>query len=103
MVWQVLFTVLAAWGLLCALWAGFGWMLSGSRFVTIAVLCPRKNPEGILDRLLWLDGLGLLRCRLIAAIPETAGVHLAQQYEGIEFCTLADLPARLEAEREELD
>lgn len=101
MLWQIVFTVLAAWGLLCALWAGFGWLLSGSRPVTLVVLCPKEYPEGILDRLLLLDRLGLLRCRIIAAAD--ARERLKAQYESIEFCTLADLPARIEAERERID
>lgn len=101
MVWQVVFTALAAWGLLCALWACFGWLLSGSQSVTLVVLCPSA---GILARLRWLDRLGLLRCRLIAIEKRPADVEpLQREFEEVEFCTLAALSARLEAERKELD
>lgn len=101
MVWQLLLTVLAAWGLLSALWAGFGWLLSGSRPATLVLLCPKKDTDGILARLRWLDRMGLLRCRII--LTGCDQTDLPQQYENTEFCTLAALSARIEAERERID
>ena len=99
MFWQFLITTLAAWGLLCALWAMLGWLLPGSRPVKL-ILCAPTPPE-VLGRLRWLDQWGLLRCRLtvVGDFPP----ELPAQYEDVEFCTLAELTAMQEAERREID
>lgn len=101
MIWRLLFTILAAWGLLSALWAGFGWMLSGSSPITLVLLCPKAHTGSILARLRWLNWFGLLRCRIL--LPGYDPADLPRQYENTEFCTLAELSARIEAEREQID
>ena len=101
MLWQFLLTVLAAWGTFSALWAAFGWLLSGSRPVTLILLNPPEHLPEILNRIRWLRGTGLLRCRLIVVTQHRP--ELPERYEQIEFCTLAELTAGLEAERNELD
>ena len=101
MVWQWIGTVLAAWGLLCALWAGFGWLLPGSKKVTLALMCREPEASAAVLRLRWLNRLGLLRCRLI--LPGIPAEQLPRQYEEIEFCTLAEFSAGIEAERERFD
>lgn len=101
MVWQLIWTVLGAWGFLCALWAGFGWLLPGSGQVTLTLLCRESDAAATVARLRWLNHLGLLRCRLL--LPEIPPARWPRQYDDIEFCTLAELPARIEAERERFD
>lgn len=101
MVWQLIRTVLGAWGFLCALWAGFGWLLPGSKKVTLMLLCRESDAAATALRLRWLNQLGFLRCRLI--LPGITADQMPRQYDDIEFCTLAELPARIEAERKRFD
>ena len=96
----IIFTALAAWGLLCALWAALGWLLPGSGGAVMVVLCPKKNPEAVLVRCRWLRSLGLLPGRLVVA---EAGPLDEKRYHDMEFCGLAEVPAILEAERERID
>ena len=74
----VLMGALAAFGLVCALWAAAGWLLPGGRGAAAVCLC---RPG--LKELRTVRGL----CRL---------------GQGIEFCGLEELPARLERERKRL-
>jgi hypothetical protein len=94
----ILVTVLAAWGLLCAIWAAAGWLLPGSAPVTVVVLWPGTKPEPVIARCRWLLGLGLLRGRLIVTgNPLPADPAIGNH---VEICGLEELPARLELERE---
>lgn len=62
MIWYVILGLLAAFGLFCAMWAAFGFFLPGSEKCTLVVLCHPRQEPALLRRLLWLRGLGLLRC-----------------------------------------
>lgn len=99
--WELLWTFLAAWGFLSALWVIFGWLLSGSKPVTVVLLSPKVYRESTLLRLRWLNHLGLLRCRII--LPEDEDIPPLRQANDTEYCTLAELSARIEAERERFD
>ncbi len=97
MVWNLIGTLLAAWGLLSALWVSLGWLLPGSQATTV-FLYPEDPPEGAIARLRWLHSLGLLRGRLILV-----GVNrdrLEHQYKDLEFEIPEDLRVLLELERE---
>ena len=64
----VIVGTLAAFGLLCALWTAFGWLLSGGKGGYI--VCPDlsgSEGRGFVRRCLWLKGLGLLKCPVYAA------------------------------------
>ena len=82
---------LAAWGVLCALWAALGWLLPDGK--GCALVCVGRPDIGILSRWKWLRGLGLLRCPLIAVTED-----LLEDSE-TEQCSREDLLARLEMER----
>ena len=91
----------AAWGLFSTLWLILGWFWSGSRSVTLVLLCPQSDAEGALLRLRWLNHWGFLRSRII--LPGVQKTDLPQDHKDTEFCTLAELSARIEAERERFD
>jgi hypothetical protein len=59
----VLIGMLAAFGLLCAGWAVFGWLLSGGSggYIVCPDLCDSEG-RSFLRRYLWLRGMGLLKC-----------------------------------------
>ncbi len=96
---QILIGVLAAFGLLCALWCLFGLWLSGGRG-WVAVCCQGKTQTGALRRCRLLRSWGLLRGRifLVSREENREPGALARETENIEICTLAELPARLELE-----
>jgi hypothetical protein len=65
--WVIIGT-LAAFGMLCVLWALFGWLFSGGSGGFL--VCPDAScnqGRGFLRRYLWLRGMGLYRCPLYAA------------------------------------
>ena len=95
--WELLWTFFAAWGIFSALWTLIGGWLSGSKPITLVLLCPNDRTHAALLRLRWLSQLGFLRCRIIVTDPQVP------PSDNTEFCTLADLPARIEAERERFD
>ena len=95
---QVLVGILAAFGLLCALWCIFGLWLSGSKG-WVAVCFAGKGQTGALRRCRWLRSWGLHRGRILLITPEgTQPEAVSRETENIELCTLAELPARLELE-----
>lgn len=64
----VIVGTLAAFGLLCALWTAFGWLLSGGKGGYI--VCPDlsgSEGRGFVRRCLWLKGLWLLKCPVYVA------------------------------------
>lgn len=83
---------LAAFGAFSMLWALLGWLLPAGQGCVL--VCFGQPDEGILSRFLWLRGAGLLTCPLLAVVPE--GTDLP---EPAQICTVAELPARLEWER----
>ena len=96
----ILLGVLAAYGLLCALWTVFGLWFSGARGWA-AVCCAGPEQTGALRRCRWLRSWGLLRGPILLVSPQKAPqlpAALARETENVEFCTLEALPARLELE-----
>ena len=89
MILYVLLGLLAAFGLLCALWALFGCFLPGSCRCTLILRCRAQEENGLLRRLLWLRELGLLRCRIVLSgcgISNEQREILLRRYGDIEFC-----------------
>lgn len=80
----VIVGMLAAFGLLCALWVMFGWLLPGGNGGCL--ICAAKE-LCLVKRLLWLRELGLLRCPICvygADTDEEACRWLARH--GIGIC-----------------
>ena len=89
--------MLAAFGLLCALWAVLGCLATGGK--GCAVVCLDPPGEEILARFILLKGLGLLDCPLLAVTGEAIPVH----FDEIEICSPEDLLPRLTEERKRFD
>lgn len=99
---QILIGVLAAFGLVCALWCLFGLWLSGGRG-WVAVCCAGKTQTAALRRCRWLRSWGLYRGPILLVYggqPRQLPDALARETENVEICTLEALPARLELELE---
>ena len=92
----VFFGALAAFGALCALWAGLGWLLPSGR--GCAVVCYGCPDEGVLSRCRWLQALGLLTVPLIVVAEDGT-----QPERGTEICSPEALLLRLERERNRFD
>ena len=72
----VLMGTLAAFGLLCAMWALAGWLLPGDRNGVAVFFCGKgDNRLPPLPRWRLLRQLGLLRCRMAVVAPELDAVE----------------------------
>lgn len=101
---MIVLIVLAAFGVLCALWALFGFLLPGQRGAVMVCLCRGGGHEdALIRRHRWLRDLGIVRCPLLLV---DCGLTDAERYRlekpDVEICDLAALPVRLEQERERL-
>lgn len=94
----IIFVILAAFGLLCALWAGLGWLFSPRR--ALVMVYHGNRAEAALRCHGWLRGLGLVRGPLIiigdALSPDQR--RILEQYT--EICMLSQIRDRLEQERD---
>ena len=62
----IILAVLGAFGLLCAVWVLFGFLLPGQRGAAAVLLCHGEAAEeAVLRRYLWLYNIGLIRCPLL--------------------------------------
>lgn len=99
--------VLAAFGVLSLGWAAFGWLLPLWRSSVLVCLChPGMNPEWITLCYGYLQGLGLVKAPLLlvnSTLSPAAREKLRQRHSDIDFCTLEELPSRLEQERNRFD
>ena len=91
----VILGVLAAFGLLCALWTVFGRLLPGLRGCALVCLGPPE--EEIVTGYNVLKGMGLLNCPLIVVTDP------AVECPEMEICSREDLLSRLEMERKRFD
>ena len=90
--WIVL-VVFAAFGLLCALWACFGFLLPGQEGVVMVYRCRGENVDALVRRYRWLRDVGLIRCPLII-IDEGMTMQQRQMLEnraGIRVCDPGEL------------
>lgn len=101
----IVLCVLAAFGALSVLWGLFGLLLPGQRGTVTVHLC-RGREEAAVRRCRWLRDMGLLHSRLIlvdSGLSEEERSALCGRCCDVEFCTMAELTARLEQERERLE
>ena len=103
---MIVLTVLAAFGAVSVLWALFGFLLPGQRGTAMVYLWrePGKG-ELALRNYGWLRDWGLIRGPLLlidCGMTEEERTRLIKGRQGIEICTLEELPSRLEQEREKL-
>jgi hypothetical protein len=103
MVIAVILTVLAAFGVLCALWTLFGFLVSGQRGAAMVYICGADSrEEQIIRHYSWLRDLGLFHGPLVLVhhgITQEEKNRLLKCRQGIEICTVEELPSRLEQER----
>lgn len=103
MAWyMIVLCVLAAFGSMCALWALFGWCFGSDKCGVLLGLCHGQPQPRLLTRYRLLHRFGLLRCPLIlvgSPLPPQAREAVRHAHPEIEFCTLEELPARLETEK----
>jgi len=97
----------AAYGVFCAVWALFGWIISGGEGGALVCRCrPGRSELPLIRRYILLKELGLIRMPLLlldCALPEQELARLRGKCRTIEICSLQDLPARLELERNRID
>lgn len=100
----IVLAVLSAFGLLCALWVLFGFLLPGQRGAAAVFLCRGETgEEAVLRRYLWLYNTGLVRCPLImvdCGLSQAERTRLERYH--ITLCTSDELHDKLEQEREHL-
>ena len=103
----IILAVLAAFGVLSVMWALFGFLLPGQRGTAMVCLCRGDGAEeSVLRHYGWLRDLGLVRCPLLlvdCGITEEERTRLLRLKQGVEICTMEELPSRLEQERKKLD
>ena len=103
MAWYIIILgVLAAFGLLCALWALFGWCFGSDRGGILLCFCREEVHPRLLTRYRLLHRFGLLRCPLIlidSPLSPQARRILRRAHPEVDFCTLEELSARLETEK----
>ncbi len=94
MVLWVLFGFLAAFGAASAVWCLAGFLLPGCRGTAVWV-----GEAAFVRRWAWLRELGMVPRRLLwADCPLPEADRAAWAAKGVEFCGLAELPARLKEE-----
>jgi len=93
----VLIGALAAFGLLCVIWVGYGFFLP--KAVGGVIVYPGKLTEQGMNftlRCIWLREMGLLNCPLIAVdCALTEGERIWLISHGIEIYSREELPKRL--------
>ena len=97
----ILMAVLAAFGLFCAAWVLFGFLLPGQQGAAAVYLCRGEaSEEAVIHRYLWLYNTGLIRCPLILVdCGLTPAERKRLETYAITFCTMDELQQKLEQER----
>lgn len=99
MVWFIFLGMLAAFGLLCCIYCVAGFFLSNDRQPMLICLLPRGQlPDGAIISYRLLKDLNLVGGPLLII-----GTAPPKSPPDIEYCSLQELPARLELERNKLD
>lgn len=101
----IIVCILAAFGVLSALWVLFGSMLSGLRGSVTVHFCRGSDEEAVVRRYRWLRDMGVAGgCLLLvdSELSEVERTALCERDGSVVFCTWAELPARLEQERERI-
>lgn len=106
MVWYFVIGVLAAFGMICILWMLYGGLLGRTQGGVLVCLCDGSREEALLLRYSQLRSAGLLCCPLILADSSLSLREqeiLCRRHPGVEFCTMEQLPQRLEMEKDRCD
>ena len=104
--WYFLLGVLAAFGVVSILWILYGVLLGKTTGGVLVCLCDGSREEALLLRYSQLRSAGLLSCPLILADSSLSLREqeiLCRRHPGVEFCTMAQLPGRLEMEKDRCD
>ena len=104
--WYFLIGVLAAFGVVCILWILYGGLLGKTTGGVLVCLCDGSREEALLLRYSQLRSAGLLSCPLILADSSLSLREqeiLCRRHPGVEFCTMAQLPGRLEMDKDRCD
>lgn len=100
----IVLSVLGAFGLLCAVWVLFGFLLPGQRGAAAVLLCHgAAKEEAVLRRYLWLYNVGLVRCPLLlvdCGLSQQERTRLEKA--PFTLCTPEELQDKLEQERKHL-
>ena len=100
----IVWIVFGAFGLLCALWVLFGFLLPGQRGAVAVMLCRGEEAEeAVLRRYLWLYNTGLVRCPMVlvdCGLSQKERDRLERH--ALILCTADELLDKLEQEREHL-
>ena len=101
---MIILTVLGAFGLLCALWVVFGFLLPDGRGAATVLLCRGEAGEdAVLQRYLWLYNTGLIRSPLLIVDCGLSSKDRKRlQRHPIILCTVQELHEKLEQERAHL-
>lgn len=103
---QIILGAFAAFGVFSCLWAIGGLFIPKARGLSIYI-CPEGAAcDGAVLRYRWLHGLGIVKAPILIVnsaltVPEQRRV--SQKHPYIEFCSLEELPSRLELERKEVE
>ncbi len=95
---EVLLSLLAAFGLVCLIWLGLGWLLLPLRCPVRVILEARGNGEGLeqgVRALLWLRRTGLLRGTVVIRDSglDDQGLALARDLSLRDGVRLVQCPA----------
>ena len=100
----IVLAVLGAFGLLCAMWVLFGFLLPGQRGAAAVLLCRGEaDEEALIRRYLWLYNIGLIRCPLLlvdCGLSQCERFRLERHH--MILCTPEELQNQLEQERAHL-
>lgn len=103
MVWFIVIGVAAAWGVLSVACLLFGWLLPKDRRGLVLYFCREETcAESVIFEYRWLRDLGFLAGPLLlvdSTVTPKEREILERKYPEIVFCSLAELPGRLELER----
>ncbi len=107
MLGQIILGAAAAFGVFCVLWAIWGLFLPSWRGSVLVFLCPpHRSCDAVIVCYRWLRGLGMIRAPLLLVdsdLPDEERLRLVRHHPYLEFCSLEELPSRLERERREFD
>jgi hypothetical protein len=103
----VILSLFAAYGVLCALWSLFGFLLPGRRGACTVCLCTDGSSEAtVVDRHRWLSGMGFAQGPLIlvdCGLSPERQCFLHRRGSDVILCTPDELFTILKQEREYLD
>ena len=88
MIFWIVISVFAAFGLLCTLWACFGFLLPGQNRAVTVYCCHGESVDALIRRQRWLRDMGLVSGKLIIVDCGITGQQrkMLMQKSWIEIC-----------------